>query len=243
MGRTIQFESQRVELWAIYAMERDDDVLEYYDQPLAIPLRYRTPSGRMTTQWHVPDFFVLRRSSAGFEEWTSASALAARKRTMPGRYQEEQGVWRCPPGEAYATPLGLTDHIRSSASLHPQAMANFSFLQDYWAQRAPVTAAEEELVLATIETLPGISVAEVLATHPELVVAVRRRPYQSSRQTCDGRYDIDSAGRRLASGRICECCPDQVACTRYSWRSSKSSVVVPAFGRPSQTKRRRARWA
>jgi putative transposase len=107
MGRTIQFESQRVELWAIYAMERDDDVLEYYDQPMAVPLRYRTPSGRMTTQWHVPDFFVLRRSGAGFEEWTSASALAARKRTMPGRYQEEQGVWRCPPGEAYATPLGV----------------------------------------------------------------------------------------------------------------------------------------
>ena len=28
MGMTIQFESQRVELWAIYAMERDEDVLE-----------------------------------------------------------------------------------------------------------------------------------------------------------------------------------------------------------------------
>lgn len=31
MGRTIQFESQHVELWGIYEMERDDDVLEYYD--------------------------------------------------------------------------------------------------------------------------------------------------------------------------------------------------------------------
>lgn len=172
MGRTIQFESQRVELWAIYAMERDDDVLEYYDQPMAVPLRYRTPSGRMTTQWHVPDFFVLRRNGASFEEWTSASALAARKRRMPGRYQEEQRIWRCPPGEAYATPLGLTYHIRSSASLHSLAMANFSFLQDYWAHPAPLTAAEESLVLATIETLPGISVAQLLATHPALVVDV-----------------------------------------------------------------------
>jgi putative transposase len=172
MGRTIQFESQRVELWAIYAMERDDDVLEYYDQPIAVPLRYRTASGRMTTQWHVPDFFVLRRNGASFEEWTSASALAARTRRMPGRYQEEQGVWRCPPGEAYATLLGLSYQIRSSASLHPLAVQNFSFLQDYWAHPAPVTTAEEELVLATVGTMPGISVAEVLATHPGLVVDV-----------------------------------------------------------------------
>src|SRR4051794_16014966 len=41
MGVSIQFESQHVELWAMYAMERDDEVLEYYDQPMRLPLRYR----------------------------------------------------------------------------------------------------------------------------------------------------------------------------------------------------------
>src|SRR3954451_12365509 len=60
MGCSIQFESQHVELWAIYAMERDEDVLEYYDQSVRIPLRYRAKSGRNTTQWHTPDFFVIR---------------------------------------------------------------------------------------------------------------------------------------------------------------------------------------
>jgi putative transposase len=34
MGRSIQFESRHVELWGIYEMECDDDVLEYYDQPV-----------------------------------------------------------------------------------------------------------------------------------------------------------------------------------------------------------------
>jgi putative transposase len=38
MGVSIQFESAHVEFWAIYAMERDPDVLEYYDQPCRIPL-------------------------------------------------------------------------------------------------------------------------------------------------------------------------------------------------------------
>jgi len=33
MGVTIQFESHHVELAAIYEMEHNPDVLEYYDQP------------------------------------------------------------------------------------------------------------------------------------------------------------------------------------------------------------------
>jgi hypothetical protein len=45
MGMSIQFESHRVELWAIYAMERDDNVLEYYDQPVRRVGAYRIPVG------------------------------------------------------------------------------------------------------------------------------------------------------------------------------------------------------
>jgi len=52
MGVSIQFESAHVEFWAIYAMERDPDVLEYYDQPCRIPLTYQAKSGKRTTQWH-----------------------------------------------------------------------------------------------------------------------------------------------------------------------------------------------
>ncbi len=67
MGCSIQFESQHVELWAIYAMERDDDVLEYYDQPRRIQLHYTSRSGRKTSPWHTPDFLVIRRNGAAFE--------------------------------------------------------------------------------------------------------------------------------------------------------------------------------
>ncbi|GHO71323.1 hypothetical protein KSC_102150 [Ktedonobacter sp. SOSP1-52] len=49
MGFSIQFESHRVELWAIYAMEVDDDVLEYYDQPTRIQLHYHARSGRKSS--------------------------------------------------------------------------------------------------------------------------------------------------------------------------------------------------
>jgi len=48
MGCIIQFESQHVELWAIYIMERDIEVLEFYDQPARISLHYQARSGRKT---------------------------------------------------------------------------------------------------------------------------------------------------------------------------------------------------
>src|SRR5215467_8162738 len=65
MGVSIQFESERGEFWAIYGMERDEDVLEFYEQSSRIPLSYRARSGHRTTQCHTPDFFVLRRESVG----------------------------------------------------------------------------------------------------------------------------------------------------------------------------------
>src|SRR5437763_3305473 len=103
MQRSIQFESQHVELWAIYAMERDEQVLEYYDQPMRLPLRYRATSGHHTTQWHTPDFFVLRTTGGAFEEWKPVYALEALAVSLPHRYQRAgDGTWHCPPGEAWA---------------------------------------------------------------------------------------------------------------------------------------------
>jgi hypothetical protein len=45
MGVTIQFESQSVELGAIYLMEHDESVLEYYDQPVRRVGAHRIPVG------------------------------------------------------------------------------------------------------------------------------------------------------------------------------------------------------
>ena len=45
MGTMVQFESHRVQGAVVYEMERDSDVLEYFDQPPSIPLRYRSKNG------------------------------------------------------------------------------------------------------------------------------------------------------------------------------------------------------
>src|SRR5258707_11069024 len=69
MGVSIQFESHTVELWAIYTMEYDREVLEFFDQPYQLELHYQGPSGRPTKALHTPDFLVLRKDGASFEEW------------------------------------------------------------------------------------------------------------------------------------------------------------------------------
>ena len=69
MGSIIQAESHRNELAGIYEKEYDSDVLEYYDQPPRIKLKYLTKKGRRVGVRHTPDFFVIRTDSLGWEEW------------------------------------------------------------------------------------------------------------------------------------------------------------------------------
>jgi len=170
---SIQFESDCVELWAIYTMERDDDILEFFDQSSRIPLSYRAKSGRKTTQWHTPDFFVLRRESAGWEEWKQASALDTLANEKPARYRgTATGQWSCPPGETYAEQFGHYYRLRSSAEFRPLEIQNLKFLQDFWTHEVPPNPDQETVALAYIKAHPGITVHELLATYPGLPVDI-----------------------------------------------------------------------
>jgi putative transposase len=85
MGVTIQFESHRVELAAIFEMEHDPLTLEFYDQPQAITLDYNSASGRRQVVRHTPDFFVLRQGAAGWEEWKTEDELSRLAEHSPNR--------------------------------------------------------------------------------------------------------------------------------------------------------------
>lgn len=134
MERTIQFESKTDEFLAVVSYEHDEAVLEYYDQPSKIEMRYMSggESPRPVTFWHTPDFFVLRVDGVGWEEWKPEAKLFELAESMPNRYQrDEQGKWRCPPGESYAARYGLTYRVRTSAELNPLYLRNLNFLEDY----------------------------------------------------------------------------------------------------------------
>lgn len=132
MGKTIQFESRTEEFSAITTHEYDETVLEYFDQPSKIEMRYLAKSGRPVVVWNTPDFFVLRTDRAGWQEWKPEEKLVELSQIMPNRYsRDEQGRWRCPPGEAYASRYGLTYEVCSSARLNPMYVRNLRFLEDY----------------------------------------------------------------------------------------------------------------
>ena len=86
MGKTIQFESHKVELPGIEEYEEDSDVLEYYDQPYQFILEWKSNSGKIVRASHIPDFFVLRTQCAGFEEWKPETRLEKLAAKQPQRY-------------------------------------------------------------------------------------------------------------------------------------------------------------
>jgi len=164
MGVTIQFESHRNELAAIYAMEHSSAVVEYWDQPPPIKLTYRTPAGRAIGVLHTPDFFVLRTDAAGWEEWKLEDDLLRLAARQPQRYcRTAEGQWHCPPGEAYAQACGLSYQLRSSAEINWVFQRNMIFLEDYLrAEPASSPPVMEETIRRLVAAQPGITLQEVL---------------------------------------------------------------------------------
>jgi transposase InsO family protein len=161
MGVTIQFESHRVELAAIYEMEHDPEVLEYYDQPLPIRLEYESAKGRHVAVLHTPDYFVIRRDSAGWEECKTDEELSQLAEKSPGRYRSENGCWRCPPGENCAAVLGLYYRVRASGSINWVFQRNMQFLEDYFTLDADPSPATAERILAYVSATPGACLQEL----------------------------------------------------------------------------------
>lgn len=165
MGVTIQFESHRVELAGIYEMEHDSGVLEYYDQPPSICLRYPSAKGRQLVVTHTPDYFVIRQNEAGWEEWKTEEELVRLAQKTPHRYRLEGGkCWRCPPGENYAHSFGLYYRVRSSGEINWVFQRNMQFLEDYLHfNSSPISSLVRERVLAYVSAWPGVGLQELLA--------------------------------------------------------------------------------
>jgi putative transposase len=163
MRCTIQFESHRDELAAVYEMEHDPLVLEFYDQPGRIKLTYQGNKKQLGV-WHTPDFFVLRKDEAGWVECKIEETLLQLAQTQPHRYHHHpDGTWSCPPGEAYAKSLGLFYRIRSSRENDWTYLRNLRFLEEYLRGPRSVVAAEVvESVRTAVMRKPGMTLLELL---------------------------------------------------------------------------------
>jgi putative transposase len=164
MGVTIQFESHRVELAGIFEMEHDPDVRQYFDQPEPIKLNYASAKGKRLGIHHTPDFFVIRTSCAGWEEWKTEEELETLSKSNPHRYcKDSSGGWICPPGKELAESLGLYYRVRSSSEINEKYIRNITFLEDYLLESTPnISQEDRDSLLSISEGLPGIELLELI---------------------------------------------------------------------------------
>ncbi|USK74789.1 Mu transposase C-terminal domain-containing protein [Peribacillus frigoritolerans] len=132
MGFTIQFESHTVELPAIYEMEYNQSILEYYDQPKPVFMEYLSGSGRKISVNSTPDFFILGEKEAYWEEWKTEEELLKLSIKSPNRYvKDKDDNWRCPPGESFADKFGLRFVLRSSKEINWIFQRNIKLMEEY----------------------------------------------------------------------------------------------------------------
>ena len=163
MGVTIQFESHRVELAAVYEMEHDPDVIEYYDQPPSFKLDYAGMNGRRLVVFHTPDYFAIRQNTAGWEECKTEEHLEKLADKNPNRYcRDEDGTWRCPPGEAYAEQFNLYYRVRTSKSTDWIFQRNIQFLEDYLrTDLPPIEKSACDSALGIVTTEPSVKLDDL----------------------------------------------------------------------------------
>lgn len=164
MKKTIQFESHKVELPGIEEYEEDSEVLEYYDQPYQFTLEFLSNSGQIVRASHIPDFFVIRNKSAGFEEWKPETRLEKLAAKQPQRYSRtEDGQWHNLPACVYAEQLGLYYRIRLDTEIDWIKYRNRLFLKAYTQSKYQVSSEIVEEIVQLVASQPGITYWELLS--------------------------------------------------------------------------------
>lgn len=165
MGVTIQFESHKVELPAIYMMEYDENVLEYYDQPptLKVPY-YKSKNGKdkKMAYMYTPDFFVVEKDRAYWIEWKTEEELIKKSQDSPDRYLKENGQWMFAPGITYANELHLGFLVHSSADINWQLQRNLTFLEDYFINTYVVEIQRVSRIKEIILSSPGLNLIKLI---------------------------------------------------------------------------------
>ena len=160
----IKAESHKVEFAFLLQVEHDDDVLEVWDQPPSIELEYQDRRGRLQRPNHTADYFLFRYQEAGWVECKPTQELIRQARTRPNRYRlDEQGRWRCPPGEAFAAKYGLFYRVYASDQVNWAAQDNWLFLEDYYQDLDRLQVAVTDLALLShmVREQPGILLSDL----------------------------------------------------------------------------------
>ena len=130
MGVSIAFESRTLELQAINALDLDEDVIAFFDQPEAVPVRYKR-KGRNRAYHQTPDFLVVRYSRAVLVECKPLAKIHKRNGDDPGFYVQQGKNWVCPALQDAAALLGMQHEVWTEESFNLVRSENIRLLGDY----------------------------------------------------------------------------------------------------------------
>ena len=157
-------ESAKVEFAFLLEAEHDDEVVEFWDQPPPIELSYHDRRGHLQQPLHTADYFVFRYKSAGWEECKPVEKLIQFAQQHSKRYvRDEQGQWRCPPGELFAAKYGLTYRVRASDQINWASQDNWLYLEDYYQDLEKLAISEADLAILhqIVDEHPGLTLADL----------------------------------------------------------------------------------
>jgi len=233
MGMTIQSESRTAEKPVIRIFYEYDhlwetaiesQVLEFYDQPDAIALRYVTAAGRTVSTWHTPDFFVIRENTAGWEEWKTEDELVKLAHKQPVRYhKDETGQWRCPPGEAYAAEFGLYYRLRSNSEVNWTLFSNLEFLHEYLTRGGELVSVNSLALLDRVRQQQGMTLADLLHEQPadEVYLLIAQRQLYVDLQS---ERLVEPARVRVYSSQTAAEAYQHVNATKPLYRDARASA-------------------
>lgn len=220
MGRSIQFESHKLELALIYQLEHDWNILEFYDQPPSIKLQYQSQSGRNLGFFYTPDFFVIERTTAGWIECKTERELKKKVEKQPKHYSSgENGQWQMPLATEYAAQLGMEFCVWSDAQINWVLQRNIIFLEDYYrSEYPPIETATTQLLLSIINSQPGIALNQLL--HQNWGI----KPDEIYSLIATEQIYVDLSAAPLVEPQNCKVFPDRTTAQTYQSLKSSSSM-------------------
>ncbi|WP_159438171.1 TnsA endonuclease N-terminal domain-containing protein [Salimicrobium flavidum] len=181
MKSTIQFESHKVELPAIYSLEFNEDVIEYYDQPPSIKINYVNDNGKKIGYTYTPDFFVIEKCNAYWIECKTEGELLKLSQKDSARYKFNGNEWIYEPGRNYAEGMNLDFKVFSSDNINWTLQRNLVYLEDYYNSEIEVGSEASEQIISNVRENPGISIRDLIDSGVSiddlLIMVVRNNVY------------------------------------------------------------------
>jgi hypothetical protein len=166
MRRGIQAESGSVEFAACYVYEADESVLEFWDQPTVLNVRYPHEDGRVSGGTTTPDYLVIERVGIRLDEWKQERRLRRLASEAPHIYQWDGKRWRSPAREAAAGEFGLGYRLRSSLEIGETLYSNLELLNEYRVSGLTVRPETDEVVRSCLASHGALSLEALLAAVP-----------------------------------------------------------------------------